>query len=139
MIYWGRWLIRLLLIILVGLFERVIGLPVITIILTSLYASRLDQGWRWGLLVIVGMMMAVLFMLPFSFSWLVISFSYIWLNYAKKLFPSYIIRLTIGSMIGSVAIVILSFGQISMQQLIYGLAAVFVAIIWLKRHRFYLR
>ncbi|MBT3249482.1 MAG: hypothetical protein HN846_01965 [Candidatus Pacebacteria bacterium] len=111
----------------------------ITIILTSLYASRLDQGWRWGLLVIVGMMMAVLFMLPFSFSWLVISFSYIWLNYAKKLFPSYIIRLTIGSMIGSVAIVILSFGQISMQQLIYGLAAVFVAIIWLKRHRFYLR
>jgi len=139
MIYFQRWLIRLLIIIIVGLFERVMGLPVMMIVLTSLYAGCLDRFWRWGLLLVVGVMMAALFMTPFSISWLVISLSYIWSKHARQLFSSKAMRLIVGSIIGSVTLVIFSFGQVYLQQLIYGVIAIFTYVVWLKRHQFYLR
>ncbi len=139
MIYFQRWLTRLLLIVLVGLFERVMGLPVMMIVLTSLYAGRLDRWWRWGLLLVVGVMMAALFMTPLSISWLVISLSYVWSKHARRLFSSKAMRLIVGSIVGSVTLVIFSFGQVYLQQLIYGVIAIFIYVVWLKRHRFYLR
>lgn len=139
MINWGRWLIRLALIIVVGLFERVMGLPVVMLLMTSLYAARLDQGWRWGLLLVVGVLTAALFMTQFSIAWLVIGLSYIWTKHARQLLPSRIIRLIVGSLVGSVALVMFSLGQIYFRQLVYGLVAVLICIIWLKRHRFHLK
>ena len=139
MIYFQRWLTRLLLIVLVGLFERVMGLPVMMIVLTSLYAGCLDRFWRWGLLLVVGVMMAALFMVPLSISWLVMSLSYVWSKHARRLFSSKAMRLIVGSIVGSVTLVIFSFGQVYLQQLIYGVIAIFIYVVWLKRHRFYLK
>jgi hypothetical protein len=115
------------------------GLPVMMIVLTSLYAGRLDRGWRWGLLLAVGVMMAALFMVPLSISWLVMSLSYVWSKHARRLFSSKAMRLIVGSIVGSVTLVIFSFGQVYLQQLIYGVIAIFIYVVWLKRHRFYLR
>ncbi len=139
MINWGRWLVRLLLIIVVGVFERVMGLPVVMIVLTSLYAGRLDRVWRWGLLLVVGLLTAALFMTPLFISWLVISLSYIWAKHARQFLPSRTIRLIVGSLAASVVLVISGFGQIYLRQLIYGAVAIIFCAVWLKRHRLYLK
>jgi hypothetical protein len=138
-INWSRWLVRLLLIIIVGVFERVMGLPVVMIVLTSLYAGRLDRFWRWGLLLVVGVLTAALFMTPLFISWLIVSLSYIWTNHTRQFFPSKTIRLTMGGLIGSVVLVIFGLGQINFRQLIYGMVAIIFCAVWLKRHRFYLK
>ncbi len=83
--------------------------------------------------------MAALFMTPLSISWLVISLSYIWSKHVRRLFSSKAMRLIVGSIVGSVTLVIFSFGQVYLQQLIYGVIAIFIYVVWLKRHRFYLR
>ena len=139
MINWGRWLVRLLLVILVGLFERVMGLPVAMIILTSLYAGRLDQGWRWGLLLVVATLTAALFMVPLSMAWLVIGSSYLWSKHARQFLPSRILRLITGGLVGSVVLIMIGLGQIHSRQLVYGLLAIVFCTIWLKRHRLHLK
>jgi hypothetical protein len=139
MINLGRWLIKLALIVLVSLFERVMGFPVVVMMLTSLYAARLDQGWRWGLLLAVGVLTSTLFMTPLSITWLVIGLNYIWAKHAQQLLPSRVMRLIIGSLVGSVVLVIFSYGQIYLRQLVYGLIAIFICIIWFKRYRFHLK
>ncbi len=139
MIYWVRWLIRLLLIISVALFERVMGLPVGLIILTSLYAGRLDKGWRWGLLLVVGILMASLFMIPLYLAWLVIGLSYLGAKHGRQLLPSGLVRLVVGSLVGSAVVVNFGLGQLHPRQVVYGLVVTMGFIIWLKRHRFYLR
>ena len=139
MINLGRWLIKLALIVLVSLFERVMGFPVVVMMLTSLYAARLDQGWRWGLLLAVGVLTSTLFMTPLSITWLVIGLNYIWTKHSQQLLPSRVMRLIIGSLVGSVVLVIFSYGQIYLRQLVYGLIAIFICIIWFKRYRFHLK
>jgi hypothetical protein len=152
MIYWGRWLIRLGIIIVISFLEKVMGLPVIMLMLTSLYAGRLDKGWRWGLISIVSLMTAVLFMASIPMAWLVVSLSYLWSKHARQLLPSRVIRLVIGSSVGAAMIAIITpgyslwlchspcgFGQISWRQLIYGGVAIFMSVVWLKRHRLYSR
>jgi len=115
------------------------GLPVVMIVLTSLYAGRLDRVWRWGLLLVVGLLTAALFMTPLFISWLVISLSYIWAKHARQFLPSRTIRLIVGSLAASVVLVISGFGQIYLRQLIYGAVAIIFCAVWLKRHRLYLK
>ena len=139
MIYWVRWLIRLLLIILIGLLERVMGLPIVLILLSSLYAGRLDKYWRWSLLLLVGLLTAALFMVPLYLAWLVVGGSYLWVKHARQLLPSGVTRLIVGSLVGSGVVASYDLGQIYLGQLVYGLIAVLICLVWLKRYRFYLR
>jgi len=139
MIYWGRWLVRLSIIMVVSFLERVLGLPVVMMMLTSLYASRLDKGWRWGLIGVVSLIMIALFMTPFSIAWLIVSLSYLWFKHAQQFLSSKVIRLIVGSFMGAVMVVIFGFGQIYWRQLVYGVVATFMCIVWFKRHQFYLR
>ncbi len=139
MINWLKILIKLGLIIAVGFFERVMGLPMVVFLMTSLYAHRLDSQWRWGLMGVVSLGIGVLFMVPWSIAWLVLNLSYLWFFYTKKLFPSQMIRLITSSLIGAIVIVVFGFGQVNLKQLSYGLIATLASVIWLKKHRFHLR
>lgn len=134
-----RWIIRLLLILGVSFFEKAMGLPIVTILLTSLYANRLDRKWHWGLLAGSAVMLSVLLMIKLSLSWLVISASYLIVRYAQKILSSRLSRLVMSSFLGSLILAIVGFGDVDAGQIIYGLAAILICILWLKRSRFHLR
>jgi len=126
---------QVLAIILVMLVERVIGIPMLSIILTSLFCSRLNQVWRYGLLLVSSLIIAALFMLPLSRVVMILGASLLWLNYGKSIVASRFIRLILAGAGGAVVLMFSSYGGVHWQYLIYVFIVTIISFLGLKRRK----
>lgn len=135
MINWGRWLIRLLIMVLVILAENVVGIPIFSIILSSMFSQRLPRSWRLGLMVSVGLVMAAVYMVPLSQVVLVLGVCFLWLRYGKEVVASKFIRLVSTGVLGSLILLILNSWHLRWQYGVYLLMISLVSFSILKRHK----
>ncbi|MBU0579169.1 hypothetical protein KKE34_01545 [Patescibacteria group bacterium] len=136
MIDWGRWLLRVLIVILVVLVERVVGIPMLSILLTSLFCSRLNKFWCYGLMLFSGLVIASLFMISLSKVMIILGLSFLWFKHGRGLVASQFVRLVIAGVLGAIAVVILSGALWQWKYLVHVLIVILVSFLGLKRHKF---
>lgn len=132
----GRWLIKVVFIFLILLIEKVMGVPVLTLLFSVAVASRLSLIWKWAFLIIITFLLGTIFMVNLAEVWGIVSCSYLFYKYGQKFISSHLVRLSGVSFLGAFLLVILGFGQVNAGQLWYALSSITLGMLWLKRDRF---
>ena len=128
-----RWLGRLLLLWLVLIGERVLGLPLLSLVILLSLSSQ-ERGWRRaGLLIVTGLILAALFMWSALGSMVMVWAAYFWFKYGVDWIGSRTLRLLSGAWLGLGLILILEGSWRQPCHLIYVLIMSGLIFLWLKR------
>lgn len=131
MIYYWRWLLRVIAIALVGLVEKAFGAPVLVLMMTFIYARRLGHSWRMGLLFLVSVELAVLFLKPLLLVWIGINLGYLFMRYGQKLLLSFSLRLWLSAGFGAA----LLWQPWGWGQVLYAIGVSALGIVYYRRYR----
>lgn len=128
-----RWLGQILLLWLVLTGERVLGLPVLSLVVLLSLSSQ-ERGWRrYGLLIVTGLLLAALFMWSALGIMIVIWGAYFWFEYGATWIGSRTLRLLSGVWLGLGLMLVWESGWRQPRHLIYMLIMSGLVFLWLKR------
>lgn len=135
MIHVGRYLLKLLGLVAVGLVEKVLGLPMVVVMLTVLVGVKLSSPWRAGVFLVMGAMMAGLFFWPAGVGVGLVWLAYFWFRFGSTVLSSHHLRIMTAGLLGLLAEAIFSPNFISIRQLLYMVVVLLISLAWFKRRR----
>lgn len=135
MIHTGRFLLRLSGLLVLSLLDKVWGVPILTLMLTTRLGATLKPSWRYSLFLIMGLVVASLFFWSPAVGVGLVWLAYLGFRYGQRLIASHHLRMILVGLFSLLVPVILVPSAPNWRQVFYTGLILVSTLVWFKRRQ----